>query len=142
MAVTAPAIDSYQHFNAVKALLLAPLNQKVYEWGAVPGRKNAAGTTNPGTAPNIYVLLAVERRFAETFVAGRAQMSAWRIATVSVGRTPGEVRWAQLRVATALESLRLVVAGKTTTPVAIETPGSPQPDEPSYSARDTFTYAL
>lgn len=140
--MTAPAVDSYQHFNAVKTLLLAPLNQKVYEWGGVPGRKNAAGTTNVGTTPNIYVLLAVERRFAEpSLMVGRASRSGWRIATVSVGRTPGEVRYAQLQVARALEGVHLVIDGHTSTPVLAETPGGPQPDEGAMSAQDTFVYA-
>lgn len=134
---TAPGLDERLHHAAVSALLLEVLNQHVYDYGQVPGADG-----NEGDMPDVYVVMAVERRTAPTGPGGFAQVSGWRIYLRGVGTTVAEARWAIAKATAALEGACLAIAGIESTPIAHETSTAVRPDDGRQSGLVEFVYAL
>lgn len=131
-------IDARPHAAAIKAALDAALAPAwvSFEYDKVPGTNG-----NAGTAPGIFVALSLERRTNPLLrTPGRAGAAGWRVALRSVGRTVAECRWAQLRVADALNEQRLFVAGEYSNRLQFESGDAPGFDDGRYSAIDLYTY--
>lgn len=129
-------LDEREHASALKALLSAPLNGHVYDYGKVPGADG-----NAGSLPNIFALLGLERRYVEPMKAGRTQRSGWRLTVRYIGRTVDEARWAAAKVAEALED-RVVVDGAVSTPITHETTQAIALDDGRFAGWASWTYAL
>lgn len=137
-------LDSRIHAKAVHAAVTAQLQPRwqSYDFGKVPGADGI-----PGRLPDIYVLIAVERRFNPNLrLSAQASSVGWRISARVVGKTVDEARWALARVADALNEKRLAItidAGtRKTTPIQFEAEQSPALDGGHQSALSTWTYAL
>lgn len=131
-------LDSRLHANAVKAAVTDELGPwDAYDYDEVPGTNG-----NAGTVPAIFVLVSVERRYNPNLRStAKAGMTGWRIAVRAVGPTVDEVRWALLKVATALNEERLTVDGSPTTPIQFESDQAPEFDDGRYSGIALYTYA-
>lgn len=131
-------LDARPHAEAIKAALKTALNSEhAYDYDEAPGSND-----NPGTLPNIFVLVSVELLPSSSpRMAGRTTVRRW-IATVrGVGRTVDEARWAMWRASVALHEQSLTVEDRTTTPLQFEPGDAPKPDDGRYSGLHTFTYA-
>ena len=136
--MSTPGPDERQHFAALATALTSKLGaDRVYAYGKVPGSDG-----NAGTLPPIYVLLAVERRFAPESRQGRAGRSGWRVTTRYVGRSVAEAGWAALQVQKALDEVRVTIDGHASTPVTFESQESIDPDNGRFSGLTSWTYAL
>lgn len=135
---SAPAVDIREHRAVLTTLIEARLGAGlVFAYGEVPGLDN-----NEGQTPPIFALLTVERRYADPRFAGRAGVSGWRAITRCVGTATAEVEWAMFQVTTALDELRLSIAGHTSTPVTHESTTAPELDDGMVSGLLVWTYAL
>lgn len=141
MTTAAHAVDERAHAAALSAAVAANIGAwGVYGYGEVPGMNG-----NPGSIPEIYVLLQVERTFLPATRQSRlASRTGWRAVVRGVGSTPTEMRWAMNRIHLSLDSQRLTVDGFTSTPVAFESGG--EDDDPRTDGRCSafarYTYAL
>src|SRR3546814_14067632 len=107
-------VDPRPHATAVKSAIAAALGSShVYDHSEVPG-----GSSKPDEPlPNIFVLVAIERRQSEVLRSARAGHAGWRIVLTVLGRTFSECNCARLKVAEALGEQRLEVWGLPTTPL-------------------------
>lgn len=130
-------LDSRPHAVAIKEALDGILwDWSAYDFDDVPGSNG-----NPGKLPGIYVAFSIERRPNPLVrTPGRAGSAGWRVALRSVGRTVDECRWAQNRVALALNEERLLVDGDYTSRLQFESGQAADRDEGRYSALDIYTY--
>jgi hypothetical protein len=136
--VTASPLDERAHRDVIAPLLTATLGaNRVCDYGGVPGADN-----NPGTVPDLFALPAFERRYVEPYHAGRATRSGWRLTVRYVGRTVDEARWAALKVATALNEVRVTIGGIESTPITHESTQAIAPDDGRFSGWSVWTYAL
>lgn len=131
-------LDSRPHIAAIRAAIKAEIGpNNVYEYGQVPGADG-----NAGTLPNIFVLVAIERRYNPTLnLAAKAGATGWRVSARAVGRTVDEARWALFKVATALNEQRLTIEGRATTPLQFESDRTPEKDDGRFSGVAMYTYA-
>ena len=130
-------IDSRPHLTALKAAIAASLGSShVYDHSQVPGSNG-----NAGTLPDIFVLVAIERRTSEVLRSARAGNAGWRVITTALGRTVVEAAWAQNKVALALDEQRLTVATAQTTPIQLESQNAPRLDDTRFAADAFWTYA-
>lgn len=135
---TTPALDERQHIAAVTAALTATLGaNRVFEYGKVPGQSG-----NAGNLPPIFALPALERRYVPPERRGRTGRSGWRLSVRYAGSTPAEARWAALKVAQALDGVRLSIDGESSTPVTFESSSAIAPDDGRHSGESFWTYAL
>jgi hypothetical protein len=138
--VTAPGLDERQHAAALKAAIKARLapGDEVYEYGDVPGLDG-----NAGIEPDLYVLLQIERRYLPAAHSPReATRTAWRATIRSVGTTVNECRWVSLKVAQALDSVRLTIGGIESTRIQHETTDAPEPRNGRADSLSRWTYSL
>lgn len=138
--MTAPGLDERQHATALKAAIDAALGTAgdVYEYGSVPGIDD-----NEGDEPGIYALIQVERRYLPAQHGVRqATRTAWRATIRSVGTTVNEARWVSLKVAQALDSVRLTIGGHESTPIQHETTDAPTHRNGRADSLSRWTYAL
>lgn len=137
--MTAYLVDQRPHATAIKAAIKAQLGpNNVYEYGQVPGADGVAGSL-----PNIFAIIALERRFNPTVRAStRAGSAGWRLSVTSVGRTVDECRWAQNKVAVALNEQRISIDGDLTTRLQYESGRAAEVDETRVSADDFYTYSF
>jgi len=144
--MTAPVLDERPHFAAAVTALAATnaqLGADTFDFGEVPGTLGPNGTKNPGTTPNRYVLLQVERTFYQSNKSTRhSTRSLWRLSVRFVGATSDEAKWAGARVAEAFESARLTVAGRTSTPLQHDVSDPVAEDDGKFSGFTSYTYAL
>ena len=131
-------VDARPHGTAVRAAIAAALGTgHVYDHGKVPGTNG----NNEGTLPEIFVLVAIERRYSPVLRSARAGNAGWRILTTALGTTVAESEWAQAKVATALDEQRLTVAGTPTTRIQLESTTAPKFDDGRFAADASYTYA-
>lgn len=137
--MTAPVLDEREHAKVLAAAIKAQLGPRdVYEYGDVPGVDG-----NAGTQPSIYALIQVSRRFIPALHSTReASRSGWRVSVRAVGSTVNECRWATSRIALALDSQRVAIAGHLSTRIQHETSDEVTPDGDRFEALSRFTYAL
>lgn len=137
--MSAPSFDERPHADALAAAIKAQFGPwECYEHGEVPGLDG-----NAGSIPDIFALVQVSRRYLPTQQAvRRASRTAWRASIHAVGRTADECRWAMNRISLALDSQRLAVSGRASTPIQHETSDDPGPDGGRFSALVRFTYTL
>lgn len=133
------ALDPRPHAEAVKAAIRTQLGSvHAYDYDDIPGSNG-----NAGVLPNIFVAVSVERRAGMPLrTDATAGLTAWRVTTRSVGRTVDEARWAQLKVAQALNEARLVVGTETTTTIQFEADEAPAQDETRWSGWSDWTYTI
>ena len=137
--MSAHAIDTRDHVAAIKAALPAV---DLYDYGTVPGAKGPGGETNPGALPTHYALVQVERMDYPTTTAARvARRTLWRLQLRAVGTSPNNCREIRKRLL-SLESARLTIAGRTTTPLQAGPVEDARPDDSRWSALVEFTYAI
>ena len=130
-------VDARPHGTAVRAAIAAALGTAhVYDHGKVPGANG-----NEGTLPEIFVLVAIERRYSPVLRSAHAGNAGWRVLTTALGRTVAESEWAQARVAAALNEQRLTVAGAPTTRIQLESTTAPKFDDGRFAADAFYTYA-
>lgn len=135
--MTAPALDTRDHVAALTAALAHP-ELPVFEYGEVPGLNG-----NPGSTPDQYVLLQVERRTVPNVrMVGLASRTGWRITVRPVAPDATRCRWALNHVSTRLEGCTLSVGGFDSIPLQHETTDSVTPDEGLFSAVARWTYSL
>ena len=139
-------LDSRLHAGAIKAAIDAELgpipgttDTRVYDYDEVPGANG-----NTGEQPRIYVAISLERRFNPNLRAsGRAGSTGWRLAARANGNTVDEVRWALLKVAEALDEVRLTISGSRTTPIQFEAEiEAPKFDDGKFTAANSYIYAI
>lgn len=129
-------IDPRPHATAVKSAIAAALGSAhVYDHGQVPGTYS-----NTGSLPNIFVLVAIERRQSPVLRSARAGDAGWRIVLTVLGRTVSECNWARLKVSEALNEQRLEVSGFSTTPIQFESDTAPRYDDGRFAADVFLTY--
>lgn len=133
---TGPALDPRPHHTAVKAALAPAVHEQVFNYDQVPGSPLHADET----LPDLFALVAVERRLVYPRRAGLPGRSSWRLSVRYVGRTVLEALWVLDRVQDALDETRLTVMGSTSTPLLFESSASPQWDDGRYSAEAVWTY--
>lgn len=136
--MSTPSFDERPHATALIAAIKAQLGAwNAYELGEVPGVDD-----NAGSIPDIFAVVQVERMFLPTMQSSRkASRAGWRASIKAVGRTVSEARWAQNKVALALDSARLTIGSRSTTPIQHESTDSPEPDGDHFSALSRWTYA-
>lgn len=136
-----PMLDERPHFVAVKAAIGgvdALLGAATYDYGQVPGEDG-----NVGTVPESFVLLQFERMFVEPAQGSRmTSRTGWRLSVRGVGTTVNNARLALFQVATALDSVRLVINGKTSTPLQHDGSDAPRADDGLFSGVSSWTYCL
>lgn len=132
-------LDARPLTEAIRAAIEADLGGwQVYDYGQVPGADG-----QPGTLPNIYALLSVERRGnSQIRTVARTTRTGWRFTVRVVGRTVNEARWALAKVAEAVNEVVIVVADEQTTPIQFERDQAPELDEDRYTALSSWTLAL
>ena len=129
-------VDARPHATAVKSAIAAALGSlHVYDHGQVPGTYS-----NTGSLPNIFVLVAIERRQSPVLRSARAGDAGWRVITTALGRTVAECNWARLKVAEALCEQRLEVSGFSTTPIQFESDTAPKYDDGRFAADAFYLY--
>lgn len=151
MAVTTPEVDERLHAKAVAAAINAPLEAtddettRCFEYSDVPGSDQVDDAdARRAPLPDIFLLLAVERRYSDPQRMGgaKAGRSSWRVTVEAVGRTVNEARWALLQATTALEEQRLTVGDHLTTALRFESATAIQPDNHRrQSGSITWTYS-
>lgn len=138
-------LDPRVHAAAAKAAIDAAVGPdpatsltRVFDYDDVPGTNK-----NPGTPPNIHVLISLERRYNPNLRSAKAGAAGWRLAARGIGRTVDESRWALLMVATALNEKRLFIGEDEipTTPIQYESGQAPELDDGMYAGLDFYTYA-
>lgn len=99
--------------------------------------------TKMAATPLNYVEVTVSRRYAEgdRLTGGRSTRS-WRITTRVVTKTVSNAREYRRRVETALERRTLLIEGKRTTPVQLETESPIGPDDGWFSGLTTWTFTV
>ena len=132
-------VDARPVVEAIRTAIEAQLGGwQVYDYGQVPGADG-----NTGTLPNIYALLAVERRGnPQVRASARTTRTGWRFTVRVVGRTVNEARWALAKVAGAVNEAILVVGDEQTTPIQFERDQAPELDEGRYTALSSWTLAI
>lgn len=136
-------LDARPHAAAIKAAISEALGPdpetgepRAFKYDEIPG-----GNDEDGTLLAIFVTLGVQRRTGGVLRSpGRAGSIGWRATFRSIGRDSDECAWAQLQIARALDSQRLLIAGRHTTRLQLETGDTPAPDDGRYSATDVYTY--
>lgn len=136
-------LDVRPHVVAIKAAVDARLGDwKLYSYSEVPGDKN-----NPIEAerneplPNLYAVLAVERRFIPASRRNAlASRTGWRASIRVVGRSVNEALFLDERVALALNEVPLVIDGRPTTRLQHESSTTPEPDGGRCSGLVIYTY--
>ena len=143
MTITA-GLDERAHRAALDTLLTAQVGDHVYSPGTVPGDPaNPVEAQRKLPLPNIFVVMGLERRYADRVVAnGLATRTAWRLSTRYVGRSVDEAAWAAYHCALALEGARLVVNGLTSTPIRQESAQAIALDDGRFSGLTFWTYSL
>lgn len=145
MTSTAPALDTRAHSTAIKAAIEARLGgSHAYDYDDVPG-SSQAGSPDLRSAdlPDIYAAVSVERRYMPARrITAQAGRSGWRVAVRTVGRTVDEARWAQKRVAEALDEAQLTIDGLTTTAFQHESWTDADYDDGRYSGLTVYTYGI
>ena len=137
------AVDERAHRAAIKAAIEVSISPWfAYGYDDVPGLRGADGKVNAAEQPPIYVLLSVERRFADVNIrAGAARgVNAVRLSTRVVGRTEDEAAWARKKVSEALEENILTISSIETTPFWFENEEPIQFDDGRYSGLTRWTY--
>lgn len=118
---------------------------------AVLAKMNAAGTTAydsdtlkaAAVLPANYNEVTVERRFGgENRATGSTTRRGWRITARAVGITVSNARQMRKLAATSLEGARVVVDGKTSTPIQFESADPIGEDDGRWSGLTTYTYAI
>ena len=129
-------VDARPHLTAIKTAISETLgSQYVYDHGQVPGT-----FSNGGTMPNIFVLVALERRASPLLRSARAGDAGWLILTTALGRTVLECEWAQAKIAAALNEQRLNVGTNQTTPIQFESASAARFDDSRFAADAFYTY--
>ena len=96
----------------------------------------------PATLPSHYTEVYVARRYGGTSRnAGGSGATGWRIATRFVANSVTNARVLRTNATTALEGVRLTVAGTQTTPIQFEGAEDIGPDDGWFSGITTWTYA-
>lgn len=142
---TAPALDTRAHSSAIRAAIEAMLGgSHAYDYDDVPGSPQAASPDLRAEAlPDIYAAVSVERRYTPPRrITAQAGRSGWRVAVRAVGRTVDEARWAQKRVAEALDEAQLTIDGHTTTAFQHESWSDAEHDDGRYSGLTVYTYGI
>lgn len=137
------ALDERVHHATIATAINTELSPHfTYGYGDVPGMRSLDGQTNPDEQPNIYVLLAVQRRAATVNLrAGGARgVNPVRFSTRVVGRTRKEAQWARLKVATALDEQILSFGGLDGTPIQFENEDEIAYDDGRYAGLTRWTY--
>lgn len=136
---TAPGLDVRPHMAAIKALIDATLSpHKSYGYDNLPGMNGTAGEV-----PAIFAVVSVERRFAGTpRMNGRPSRSGWRVSARWAGRTLNEALWAEERVTSALEGVKVTLDGQTSTPISHEVSQAAAYDDGRMVGLTEFTYVL
>lgn len=134
----APAVDERKHRAAIETAVTATLGpDRVFAPGDVPGLDG-----NPGNLPPIFAVLTIRRRFALPAKSSRrADVTGWRASVIAAGRTVVEVEWAGLRVAEALDGVRLNVDGHQTTPITHESSRDLKAEHERMASQSAWTYA-
>lgn len=138
-------LDERLHRATWKTVLDAALTpHEAYGYDDVPGMRSTAGAINAGAIPDIYVLLSVQRRFADVNIrAGAARgVNAVRLSTRVVGRTEDEAAWARLKVAGVIEEQIVAFDNVDSTPVWFENEDPIVFDEGRYSGLTRWTYQV
>lgn len=136
-------LDVREHTAAIKAAVNVRIEPwTLYSYSEVPGDKN-----NPIEAqrnkplPNLYALLTVERKYLQANRRNaQASRTSWRATLRMVGRTVDEALWLDDKVTLALNEQRLVIGGRTSTPLQHESSTTPEPDEGRCSGLVSYTY--
>lgn len=130
--MVAPSVDENLVHAAVAAVLQPALP---------PGVSVYAHGKEPSPLPQKWVLLTIERRYAETTHVGRTR-TAWRAYVRSVADTKHNASDLDTRCSEAIEDLLLTVDGETSTPVAHETSETVRPDDGKFSGLTAWTFTL
>ncbi|GAB7004405.1 hypothetical protein JCM18899A_18780 [Nocardioides sp. AN3] len=129
-------------WDALAALLEAgELSGLVFDYGTVPGE---AGV--PGSLPDFYAILSVERRPVPSSKANGADRAGWRATVRYVDKTTANARLVGYWVRVAFESTighgkRLSIGGVESTPLTHETTQPVGPDKGRFSGSVTYTFA-
>jgi len=120
-----------------KFVVTNPAYTRVY----LPGQRPARPSNSDEPAMRAYfpyVVIYPSRRFASDIrrLSDDSSIWAFRVVTMAVGRTEGEVLYAEEKVAEALEGARIVVNGYSSTPFHFE---SSAPAEPDQDVEDLYT---
>ena len=133
--VLVSTLDERLHRTALKAALSSVT---VYDPDEVPGSDG-----NPGTPSTPFVVLYLERMPGSSRKAGRDAHSLWRVITACAGDNADEVDDAELKVAAALEGLRITVDGTVSTPLLFDISEAIEPPAGVlYARRSERTYVL
>lgn len=92
------------------------------------------------TAEHVQVTLTP--RFSATERGGMAASSPWRLTTRPVGSTVGNARELARRTRVALDGVRVIAAGETSTPIRLESSDAIGEDDGYYSGLTTWTFVL
>lgn len=133
---TAPALDPRPHHAAVKAALAPAVHDQVFNDDEVPGSPQHADET----LPDLFALVAVERRIVYPRRAGLPGRSSWRLSVRYVGRTVNEALWVLDRTQDALDEFRLTVSAVTSTPLSFESSSPPRWSDGRYAGEVVYTY--
>ena len=124
---------------AIRALLAAPLGTPASD----PGRGVFDYDDAPATLPKLYARVTVSKRAgAPVYMSGGKAMRGYRLTTLAVGTTVDEARWVRDKIAATIEDRPVVIAGRETTRLRMETEQPIEPDDGRYSGLTTWTYAL
>ena len=103
-------------------------------------------TVAPDAASGWYAVVQTARRFfGGTYrLGGRSSTGAFRVYVQTVGSSPDEARWVDVKVHDALEGVRVTVSGVLCSPGRFEGAGrviGPEPqDDKVYSGTSQWTY--
>lgn len=136
-------LDERAHAAVVLTALRAALASDPADGNVVDDLNKIPGTEgNEGKAPPIFATIELERTSpVQKRMTSQAGTAGWMLTVTVNGRTVDEARWALLQVARALNERRLVVEGRTTTPLQYETGNAPTPRGKRYEADALYTYA-
>lgn len=112
-------------------------SQAAYDLSTVPG-----GNREPGTLPDIFAVVQVERRFDESSVrfGSPSGTTAWSVTVTCAGRDVDEAAWVMARTTTALEDVWLT-AGDHDLICRFRTQERPVWDDGRFSGYVEFTCA-
>lgn len=130
----APTLDARLVYDAIAAILapVLPAGVNVYAHGKVPA-----------TLPAKWVLLTVERTLLAPAHGARVRTrSAWRVYVRPAADTSRNAEGIANDCAVALEDVRLLVAGATSTPVAHDSTEAVRPDDGKFSGMTSYTFTF
>lgn len=126
----------------IASALITAINTQLASYGVVANSVKALDYDDAVGVTAEHVQFSLARRTTGVERAGREAQAPYRATTRPVAKTIGNGREMARRVELALSKTRVTVAGKTSTPIRLDSADDIGPDDGMYSGLTTWTFVL